>query len=88
MNALASQSKPCLSTGTRAPVKNTVVCKAQPRHQIVSDVFEGVKKAAVIATAAGVLSLVRCLDSASQQRTYCFAREGTNMTDPGGNGVA
>lgn len=60
MNALVSQSKPCLvSTGARAPVRSTVACKAQPRHQIISEVLEGVKHAALIATAAGVLSAVR-----------------------------
>lgn len=60
MNVLVSQNKPCiLPAGARTPARNTAVCKAQTRHEIISDVLKGVKQAALIATAAGVLSVVR-----------------------------
>lgn len=63
MNALTCNTKPSV-TGRLASSRARTVCKAQPKQYILADVIDGVKQAALIATAAGALSLVRsCHDS-------------------------
>lgn len=58
MNALTCNTKPSV-TARPASSRARTICKAQPKQYILSDVVEGVKQAALIATAAGALSLVR-----------------------------
>ena len=58
MNALACNTKASV-TARPASSRARTVCRAQAKQYILSDVIDGVKKAALIATAAGALSLVR-----------------------------
>eukprot|EP00889_Picochlorum_renovo_P004070 jgi/Picre1/31100/NNA_006455.t1 len=58
MNALTCNTKPSV-TGRLASSRARTVCKAQPKQYILADVIDGVKQAALIATAAGALSLAQ-----------------------------